>query len=220
MKAGVRWGSHCSSKGHKDMLAWHASCDQLMGPTRGPRPYSQGMPLPSNGVLDDKDLVAFWGDEVMQMGAKATAILRETGILVRVAKSRAQEHIKPANIVAAQLAFVEFGCGTGKYEDGKARLRWPQSLPCRIPPPKKVVGNATWWPVVSVTFIEEEEKRLAKYMTEDASEDIEFHVCEQPAIEEPIAVPHVACKALVLSCQEQLQWDIPTGWYFPTRSSM
>jgi hypothetical protein len=77
---------------------------------------------------------------------------------VRVAKSRAQEHIKPANIVAVQLAFVEFGAGTGKYEDGKARLRWPQSLPCRIPPPKKVIDNATWLPVVSVAFVEDEEK--------------------------------------------------------------
>ncbi|MFM7989985.1 MAG: hypothetical protein ACKPKO_62790, partial [Candidatus Fonsibacter sp.] len=141
MKVGMRWGNHRSSKAHKDMLAWHASCDQLMGPTRGPRAYSQGMPLPSNGVLDDKDLVAFWGDEVMQMGAKAMAILKERGIL-RVAKSRAQEHIKPANIVAAQLAFVAFSSGSGQYEDGKARLRWPQSLPCRIPPPRKVLDNA------------------------------------------------------------------------------
>ncbi|MFM7982218.1 MAG: hypothetical protein ACKPKO_23150, partial [Candidatus Fonsibacter sp.] len=203
-------------KAHADMLAWHASCDQLVGPTRLPRPYSQGMPLPPSGILDDKDLVAYWGDEVTSMGAKAMAILMQTGILVRVAKSRAQEHIKPENIVAAQLAFVEFGAGTGKYEDGKARLRWPHSLPCRIPPPKKVVENTTWWPVVSITFIEEEERCLAKYMTDEASEDIEFHACERTAIEEMKARPiEVACKALILSCQEQLQWEIPAACTSP-----
>ena len=87
------------------------------------------------------------------MANKAMAILRQKGILLRVAKSRAQEHIKPASIVAAKLAFVEFSCGSGKYENGKARLRWPQHLPIHIPPPQVEIPGLTWWHVVAVTLL-------------------------------------------------------------------
>ena len=220
-KWGMVSGNHRSSKAHQDTLAWHASCDRLMGETRGPRAYSTGMSLPASRILDEKDLIAFWGDEVMAMSNKAMAILKRTGIYVRVAKSRAQELIAAEHIVATKLAFVEFACGTGKYEDGKARLRWPQALPCLIPPPKVPGDSLTWWPVVSVSFTEDEEKRLAKYMMDEASEDIEFQIADMPETEVgPSTGPQVACKALVLSCQEQLQWDTPTGWYFPTRSRM
>ena len=58
-KWGLHSGSHRSSKAHQDKLAWHASCDRLMGPTHGPRAYSTGTPLPASRILDEKGLVAF-----------------------------------------------------------------------------------------------------------------------------------------------------------------
>ena len=60
-----------------------------------------------------------------------------------------------------------------------------------------------------------------KYMMDEASEDIEFQIAKLPEPEvAPLTGPQVACTALVLFCQEPLQWETPTGWYFPTRSSM
>ncbi|MFM7982184.1 MAG: hypothetical protein ACKPKO_22980, partial [Candidatus Fonsibacter sp.] len=64
------------------------------------------MELPSSRIFDEACLVSFSGDEVMDMANNAMAILQQKSILLRVSKNRAQEHIKPASIVAAKLAFV------------------------------------------------------------------------------------------------------------------
>jgi len=219
-KHGLKWGGHRDSKQHQSMLAWHASCDALMGETRGARPYAQGMKLPPSRILDEESLVAHWGNEVMLMADKAMTILRRKGILARVSNNRPQEHIQPQCILAVKLAFVEFESGSGKYENGSSRIRWPRSLIALIPRPKVDNPMLTWLPVVTISFVEEEERRLAKYMMEEAAEDIELATCELDVGIEPQERTHFASKALVMCCQEQLQWDPPAAWYFPTRACL
>ena len=159
------------------------------------------------------------------MANKAMSILQHKGLLIRVANSRAQEHISPSKILAVKVAFVG---GSGKYDHCKARLRRPHNLPCRIPPPARDMPDLTWWPVVTLTFDDEEERRLARYMMDEATEDIEFADSQLDddadlqldVATSPAASSQVMCKALCVTCQEQIQWDPPVAWWFPTRSSM
>ena len=66
---------------------------------------------------------------------------------------------------------------------------------------------------------------LAYYLMDEAAEDIEIADLDlngdvATATHEPLARLHAMCKAFVICCQDQLQWDTPVGWWFPTRSSM
>ena len=89
--------------------------------------------------------------------------------------------------------------------------------------------DLTWWPVVTVTFIDEEERRLARYTMDEAVEDMEFADLQLDVADlqldvaasvAPAARSQAMCKAFVVSCQEQLQWDPPVAWWFLARSHM
>ena len=161
--------SHRTSKQHQQKIGWHISCDRLMGPTAGPRVYSSGLPLPDDLVLRDTDLVRWWGKDTMSMHVLAQSILRTKGIKVRVAKRRAEEHIPGTGIQGCSLAFVEFDCGSGKYESGKSRLRWPHQLPAVLPDRR----SGTWWPVAIVSFVDDIEKRIRQdWMESEAAGDM------------------------------------------------
>jgi hypothetical protein len=206
------------------MIEWHISCDRLMGPTAGPRVYCSGLPLQDDLVLRDTDLERWWGKDTMSMHVLARCILHAKGIKVRVAKSRPEEYIPGAGIQGCSLAFVEFEGHSGKYEGGKSRLRWPHQLPAVLPGR----GTGTWWPAAVVSFVDDIEKRIRQdWMESEAAEDMEDQNgtkvvwdFEEEVADGPKVLLGTACRAICATCQEQLQWDIPQGWWFPLRSNL
>lgn len=149
-KQGVLWGSHLTSVLHSKQRMWHASCDNLMGPTTGPRPYCVGFHA-SAGILDAECLVQFWGSEVMSMENKATDIIQQRGLKVKPNKSKPGFTVNgKTEVIGVKLAFVEYKAQQGKYDGGKAKLRWAHQLPCKVPRPKDPA--TTWWPVVAISF--------------------------------------------------------------------
>ena len=214
-------GNHTTTTAHKKSIEWHASCDALMGPTIGAREYCTGLKV-SNGVLTEEALKRFWGKDVFNLGAIGTRILHERGLMVKPSKNRAGFSIPGTSINAATLAFVEFKCGqAGKYSIERMRLRWPHQLPAKLTPAKDV--DLSWWPVVAVSFKDEEEKAIAVYMDHQAKEDEDNddHIVLWD-VEEPVAIAEKPLinvpstpRCIWISCQEQLQWDQPEAWPFP-----
>ena len=238
-KHGLKWSSHRTSKDHQKMMQWHAGCDALMGKTDGPREWCNGfIPSPPNNIMDEADLKKFWGKEVMSMDKKAMQILKKTGIRVKPSKNGKSYVIEPHFIEGVSLAFVEFAPMTGKYDGGKARMRWPHQLPATIKPSAtSLTDRLSWWPVVATSFAKEMESQLAMYMEADAVEAIEdnddiilWDGTEEDwvpdgvydvSVEVPVGggtMIRIGCRCIWFCCQAQLQWDMPEAWPFPLRS--
>ena len=167
-KCGVMWGSHLTSVVHNKTRMWHASCDNLMGPTTGARPYCIGFHAKA-GILDEECLVQFWGSDVMHMESAAKAIIRQRGIKVKPSKNKPGFIVNgKEDVLGVKLAFVEFKCQQGKYDGGKSKLRWPHQLPCKVPVPKDPA--LTWWPVVAISFAEEMKSRIQTWIDAGAAE--------------------------------------------------
>ena len=76
-----------ASTWHAKMRVWHTGCDSLMGLTAGPRPYCVGYKA-KDGMLDEDNLVQFWGADLMSLEAKATDIIKQRGIRVKPNKNK------------------------------------------------------------------------------------------------------------------------------------
>ena len=141
-------------------------------------------------------------------------------------------------IEGVSLAFVEFAPVTGKYDGGKARMRWPHQLPATIKPSATALQDRlSWWPVVAISFAKEMESQLAMYMEADAAEAIEdnddiilWDGTEEDwvpdgvydvSVEVPVGggtMIRIGCRCIWFCCQAQLQWDMLEAWPFPLRS--
>ena len=239
-KHGLVYGNHKDSILHQKMIQRHARCDSLMGRTPGHREYGTGfVPSPKHNVIDEPDLKRFWGENVMDMDKMAMMILKQKGIRVKPSKNGKSYIIEPHFIAGVSLAFVEFAPMTGKYEGGKARLRWPHQLPAFVQPSATSInGQLSWWPVVAISFKEEMESQIAMYMERDAVEDIEdtddivlwdgtqedvaptVDVAPKDVVAKSRPSVLTGCRSIWCCCQEQLQWDEPEAWPFPLRSRL
>jgi hypothetical protein len=212
---------HAHSKQHQQSLAWHASCDALLGKTPGARVFASGLPLGPNGELEEAELKRFWGCDVFNLGAIGTKILLEKGLFVKPRRSAPGFVVPGTNIAGASMAFVEFTCGqSGKYSHGGARLRWPHQLSDKLTPPKDPA--MTWWPILAVSFKIDQEKELATFMNMQVSEkldenDIVWEYEEKVAVPvtDPAQFSVCTSRCIWICCQEQLQWPIPHAWPFP-----
>jgi hypothetical protein len=211
---------HAHSKQHQQSLAWHASCDALLGKTSAARVFASGLPLGPDGELEEAELKRFWGRDVFNLGTIGTKILLEKGLFVKPRRSAPGFVVPGTSIAGASMAFVEFTCGqAGKYGRGGARLRWPHQLPAKLTPPKDPI--ATWWPVVAISFKTSQEKEIATFMDMQMSEesddaivwDHEEEVAMHVAI--PSHSPFCASRCIWICCQDQLQWKVPEAWPFP-----
>ena len=140
--------SHLAGRNHLLRIGIMAKLDALMGPPKagaGSRPYGQGYPTPSSGIVEYEQIRDFWGEGLDFFSRSANKIM-DQGIWIKSRKNRPRTLLPPRHVMAAALALINYeGAGAGVYSS-RHNLKWSFSFPF------KTTAGEQWWPILILSL--------------------------------------------------------------------